>query len=87
MNKELRLRLKKEAQALKPGLTVGKNLINESVVEELRGQLKKHGLVKVKVTQSAKYEMGVDAIATELSGKCGAVLVERKGGTVVLYKR
>ena len=89
MEKGLRNRLRAEGQDLEPTVNVGKGGITEGVLEELDAQLRRNHLVKVRIQRSA---VGVDkdakdSQAIELARGLGAELVERRGHTVLLYRR
>lgn len=81
--KEIR-RLRKEAQALKVTLHVGKDGVTEEVAEELRRQLKKHRLVKVRLQPSLETDR-LEA-GSELARASSSTLVEVRGRTVVLSR-
>lgn len=76
---------KKEARAgiqeYRPTVWVGKMGITPAVQDEIRVQLEKRGLVKVKVLPSATVEPG------DLAAVSGARLVTVRGRMVVLEKR
>ncbi len=79
--------LKKRGMALKPTIQVGKTGFRKSIEDELRSQLEKKGLVKLKVLQS----MGPSSIWREelemMVLSVSAQLIEIKGGTALIYKR
>lgn len=77
-------RLRKEAQALKVTLQVGKDGITEEVATELIKQLKKSGLVKVRLQPS----VGMDRAEAgrELARISSSTLVEVRGRTAVLSR-
>jgi len=79
--------LRKQAHDLDPILQIGKAGLSEGVVEEIKRQLKTLKLVKLKLLKSAREQAeGRDTLAEELAEKTGAVLVEVRGNTVVLWK-
>lgn len=79
--------LKKRGTVLKPTIQVGKTGFSKSIEDELRSQLEKKGLVKLKVLQS----MGPSSVWREDLEKIvlsvSAQLIEIKGGTALIYKR
>lgn len=77
-------RLRKEAQALKATLFVGKGGVTEEVATELIRQLKKSGLVKVRLQPSA--EMDRAEAGRELARVSSSTLVEVRGRTAVLSR-
>ncbi|MCK5414085.1 MAG: YhbY family RNA-binding protein [Thermoplasmata archaeon] len=89
MDKDLKKRLKAEGQAIDATVNVGKGGLTEGVLDELDVQLKRQHLVKVKIQRSAVGgdREGKDMQAIELAGRLGAELVERRGHTVLLYRK
>ncbi len=86
---ETRRRLRAEGQRVSATVSVGKEGLTEGVVAELDAQLKRNHMVKVRVQRSAVAgdQGGKDAQALELAERLGAQLVERRGNTVLLYRR
>ncbi|MCK5252256.1 MAG: YhbY family RNA-binding protein [Thermoplasmata archaeon] len=89
MDKDLKKRLKAEGQAIDATVNVGKGGLTEGVLDELDVQLKRQHLVKVKIQRSAVGgdREGKDMQAIELADRLGAELVERRGHTVLLYRK
>jgi len=85
---ETRRRLRAEGQHLKPVVEVGRRGLEASVLDELRDQLKRSELVKVRLQRAAAAEgrHGEDWLAESLAAAVGAELVERRGHTVLLYR-
>lgn len=75
------------AQSIDVSLQVGKNGITESTVAELKAQLHKRKLVKVRLLKSAT-EGGAedDAQAQALATAADAILIERRGHTAVYFR-
>lgn len=85
MDKKRIIELRGKAQAIRPTMHVGKEGVTESVVEELKAQLKRNKLVKVKVLPSVEADKRDTAM--KLSEAAGAVLIEIRGNTVVMAKQ
>ncbi len=66
-------------------MNIGKSGITDPLILELRNQLKRNRLVKVKILKTAVDEMDRNDIAKELSMRTGSMLVEVKGNSAVLY--
>jgi RNA-binding protein len=81
--------LKAEGQGIDATVHVGKGGLTQGVVDELDSQLRRHRLVKVRVQRGAVGEgrEAKDAQARELADRLDAELVERRGHTVLLYRR
>lgn len=73
------------AGKLEATVRMGKAGITAALVEEIKGQIKKKGMVKVKLLGSRREETKL--LAAELAERCGAELVEVRGNTVSLWKK
>lgn len=89
MDKELRKRLRAEGQRIGPTVQVGKGGLDEGVLAELDSQLRRNHLVKVRIQRGAAGgERAVEEeMARSLAERLGAELVERRGHTVLVYRR
>jgi RNA-binding protein len=89
MDKDLRRRLRTEGQTLDATVHVGKEGLTEGVEAELNAQLKRHHLVKVRIQRSAVADGrgNKEAQARDIAERMSAELVERRGHTVLLYRR
>ena len=76
--------LRKEAHDLDVTVWVGKAGI-QSVVEELKGQLRENKLVKVKFLRGARGGTTTDELATELAAQVNAELIDVRGTTAVFH--
>ncbi len=56
--------------------------MTEGITEEIKKQIKEHGLVKVKLLSAASLDK--DEVAMELSISTGAKVVETRGFTILL---
>lgn len=83
MNKQEK---KTEAASIEPTLHVGKSGI-ESVVEELKIQLKNRSMVKIKILKSAFAETGKKELAQKLADLSNSELIEVRGNTAVLCRK
>ena len=70
---------------MKPIVIIGQHRVTEAVVKHLDAALEQHELLKVRLTAAEKIE-AVEA-AQQLVEGTGAVLVQRIGHTLVLYRR
>ncbi len=85
MEKKKTYRLRADAMSLSPTVQVGKKGITKTIVEELRGQLKKMRLVKVKFSKSAIRSERAE-LAQQLARSTDAELIETRGMTAVYFK-
>jgi RNA-binding protein len=83
MTKSDMQKLKAHSTELIPTLWIGKNGANDSIVLELRRQLKLRKMIKVKILKAALFESSREEIAHELEHSSGARLVDLKGATAV----
>lgn len=89
MDSELRRRLRAEGQRIEATVQVGKDGLNEGVLSELDAQLKRNHLVKVRIQRGAAAgdREAESTLANEIAASLGAELVERRGHTVLVYRR
>jgi len=80
--KDARKELMRRALELTPTVHVGKDGLKESVAEEIKAQIKKNRLIKVRVLPAADSE--TDIIASSIAEATGTVIVDVRGGVVVL---
>ena len=79
--------LRAKAKLLEPVVRIGKQGIADSVVEEVRKQLKKKKLVKIKFLSNLAKKADKKALAQELADKTDSIIVEQVGFVVVIYKK
>lgn len=84
MDKRRIRELRVKAQSLSTTVHVGKEGITDSVGQELKKQLEKNKLVKVRLLQSFEGER--EDAGRRLADISGATLVEVRGRTVVLAR-
>lgn len=77
--------LRAKAHHMKPIVIIGQDRVTEGVVNHVDAALEQHELLKVRLTAAEKIE-AVEA-AQQLVAETGAVLVQRIGHTLVLYRR
>ena len=70
---------------MKPIVIIGQDRVTEGVVKHVDGALEQHELIKLRLTAAEKIE-AVEA-AQQLVEETGAVLIQRIGHTLVLYRR
>ena len=82
MDKEKKKDLIRKGSELKPTVHIGKEGLTEGIVEEVRTQVKRSKLVKVRLLPNADLEK--EDTATELAERSGSVLVDVRGFTILL---
>lgn len=70
---------------LKPVVMVGKNEVNDALIEETTAALATHELIKVKVLESCETDR--HEVAEKLSRAAGAEIAQILGRTILLYRR
>ncbi|MCK4300275.1 MAG: YhbY family RNA-binding protein, partial [Planctomycetes bacterium] len=89
MDNNQRNRLRAEGQRIEATVHVGKGGVSTGIVAELDAQLKRNHLVKVRLQRGAAggERTGEVGMAQELAEALGAEIVERRGHTVLIYRR
>jgi RNA-binding protein len=85
MPKRTMKEIKRIGADLKPTIHVGKDGITDSLIEEVRLQVKTRKVVKIRLLPSSGEEK--DAIANEISERSGAILVDVRGSIVLLTQQ
>ena len=80
-------KLKSKAVILEPVVRIGKSGITDSIVEEIKKQLRKKELIKVKLLGSFVKGKDKKLLAKELAEKANAMIIHKVGFVVVLYKK
>ena len=77
---------KTKAQALSPMLRIGKSGLTDTVIDEIKSQLKKKKLIKIKILRAALDDKTKEELFKEMIDKSGAVLVTKVGFVITLLK-
>jgi RNA-binding protein len=72
-------------QLIEPSVAVGKNGVTDRVIEEIRSQLKRKRIVKIRLHGESKLTRL--EVANELATRADAKLVDVRGFTVVLTRK
>lgn len=78
--------LKAKAHGLEPILWIGKAGLTATVVQEAKKQLRKKGLIKIKMLKSSLQDMKKKDLARGIAEKTCSTLVSQTGFTAVLYR-
>ena len=79
--------LTEKAKALEPTIRIGKSGITESQVNEIKKQLEKRKLVKIKLLRSFVQKAGRKKAIEEIAEKTNSEIILAVGFTFVLHKR
>jgi RNA-binding protein len=80
--REAKKELMRRALEINPTVHVGKDGLKDSLYEEIRAQLKKNRLIKIKVLSNADSE--TSDVAEEIAANTDSVVVDVRGGVVIL---
>jgi RNA-binding protein len=80
--KDARKELIRRANELSPTVHVGKDGLDQGIYDEITAQLKKNRLIKVKVLSNS--EDGAKDAAAAIEENTGAVIVDVRGGVIVV---
>lgn len=75
------------AKLLEPVLRIGKSGLTESVIEEIKKQLQKKKLIKIKILKSALEDKDKKELAKEIAQKTDSDLIHQVGFVIVLYRK
>ena len=79
--------LKSKAVELKPIIWIGKSGLTDNAIKEIKLQLKKKKLIKVKFLKSIVKEKNKKELFKELASKTGSRIIHQVGFVVVLYRK
>ena len=80
--REAKKELMRRALEINPTVHVGKDGLKDSVYEEIKAQIKKNRLIKIKVLANADSETA--EIADAIAENTGSVVVDVRGSIVIL---
>jgi len=78
--------LKEKSKLLEPIVRIGKNGLTDNMIKEIKKNLVKKKLIKVKFLKGALQDKNKKEFAMEVAEKTGAKLIDAVGFVVVLYK-
>lgn len=79
--------IKREAAGLKVTVRIGRNGITESLKTEIADQLRKSGLLKLKLNRGLIETSMRKQFWSELAADSAAELIDQKGNVAVFWKR
>ena len=80
--REAKKELRRRALEISPSVHVGKDGLKDSLYEEIKAQIKKNRLIKLKVLANAEGE--TKEIADEIAENTGSIVVDVRGSIVLL---
>lgn len=79
--------LREKAKLLEPTVRIGKNGLTDSAVEEIRKQVKKRGIVKVKMLRSFVEGKKKKEVALKVAEQAESELIDSVGFVFVLKRK
>ena len=79
-------KLKEKAKTLEPVIRVGKNGLTESTIKEIKKQLNKKKLIKVKLLRAFVKGKDKKLVANKIAEETNSRLIDLVGFVIVLYK-
>jgi len=79
--------IKDQARSIKPMLRIGKMGITDGMINEIKIQLKKRKILKIRLLRSVLMSKEKDEIVKEILDKTNSELISKRGNNVVVYKR
>ena len=79
------LEIKAKAKSLEPVVRIGKNGMNDSVIQEIEKLLKKRKLIKIKMLNNCPPEERDNIIERSVS-ETNSILIDKLGNVFVLYR-
>ena len=79
-------KLKEKAKILEPVIRIGKNGLTESTIKEIKKQLNKKKLIKIKLLRAFISDKNKKEVAKEIAQKTNSQLIDLVGFVVVLHK-
>ena len=77
--------LKKMAHEIDPVVRIGKNGIDDDVIESIANAVKKRELIKVKILQNSEVEVARE-LGNELASKTKSVFIDSIGRILIFFK-
>ena len=78
---------KMKAKALDPSLRIGKNGLTQTVIAEIKKQLIKNSLIKIKMLKPFVGNRKRKEVASEIAQATGSQTIDVVGFVVVLHKK
>ncbi len=79
-------KLKEKAKTLEPVIRIGKNGLTENTIKEIKKQLNKKKLIKVKLLRAFINDQDKKLVANKIAEETNSMLVDVVGFVIVLYK-
>ena len=79
-------KLKEKAKTLEPVIRIGKNGLTENTIKEIKKQLNKKKLIKVKLLRAFINDKDKKLVANKIAEETNSRIIDLVGFVIVLYK-
>lgn len=79
--------MRQESKILAPNINIGKNGLTDQVIKNIKEELSRHKLVKLKILQSYLSDKNKNEVFDDVAAKTGAKIVHKIGFTITLTRR
>jgi RNA-binding protein len=79
-------KLKEKAKTLEPVIRIGKNGLTENTIKEIKKQLNKKKLIKVKLLKAFVKGKDKKLVANKIAEETNSKVIDLVGFVVILYK-
>lgn len=86
LTKESLKEFRSRSKNLKPTVRIGKRGMTEEIIEEIKKQLKKNRIIKVKLLKSFEERTG-SSFARAIEKKTNSVMINRTGFTLTFLRK
>jgi len=86
MDQQLK-KMRQESKILTPNINIGKNGLTDQVIKNIKEELSRHKLVKLKILQSYLSDKDKNEVFDDIAEKTGAKIVHKIGFTITLTRR
>jgi len=77
----------KDIRSKSAALILGKNGVTEEFIEEVKRQLKRKKVIKIRALRSVLAKQSIDEVASEIAAKAKSQLLEIRGYTMLLARK
>ena len=79
--------LRRESKILAPSIIIGKNGLTDNVIKNIKNDLSKERLVKIKILKTYIDSEGKEKIFDDIASQTGAKVVHTLGFTITLTRK
>jgi putative YhbY family RNA-binding protein len=79
--------MRQESKAMTPNMNIGKNGFTDQVIKNIKEELSRHKLVKLKILQSYLSDKNKNEVFVDVAEKTDSRIVNKIGFTITLTRR